>query len=83
MKVYASAVLALSVIPSTGAFVSTLKKSAGVSELKVQADKNAWVGPAATVVAGLTLASQVAVATPLQAMEAPALVAPMIMQQGR
>ncbi|KAL3918757.1 MAG: hypothetical protein SGARI_007379, partial [Bacillariaceae sp.] len=80
MKVSASAVLALSLLPSTGAFVSTAKKSASVSELNLHADKNAWVGPTATAVAGLTLVSQMAGATPVQAVDAATMIPPMITQ---
>ena len=80
MKVSASAVLALSLLPSTGAFVSTFKKSASVSELNLQADKNAWVGPTATAVAGLALASQMAAAAPVQAVDASTIIPPMITQ---
>ena len=83
MKVSASAVLALSLLPSTGAFVSTVKTTSAPSvssQLNLQADK--WAGPAATAIAGLTLASQMAGAAPVQSVDAVNNVPPMI-QQGR
>ena len=83
MKVSASAVLALSLLPSTGAFVSTVKTTSAPSvssQLNLQADK--WAGPAATAIAGLTLASQMAGAAPVPAVDAVNNLPPMI-QQGR
>ena len=82
MKVSASAVLALALLPSAGAFVSHSKTSASPCQLSLHTDKSAWLGPAATAAAGLTLASQIAGATPVPTMDAVAVVPPMI-QQGR
>jgi hypothetical protein len=63
MKVTGAAILALSCIPSTVAFVTTSHKSS-TSQLNLKADnKNDWFGPTVTAVAGLTLASQMAVAS--------------------
>jgi hypothetical protein len=63
MKVSGAAILALSCIPSTVAFVTTSHKSS-TSQLNLKADnKNDWFGPTVTAVAGLTLASQMAVAS--------------------
>jgi hypothetical protein len=69
MKISGAAVLAMAYLPSTGAFVSTFnKKPIGTTtELNLQVDKQTWVGPTVAALAGMTLASQVAGAAPLDA----------------
>lgn len=67
MKIYGAAVLAISCIPSTVAFVGNTHKSVNtqLSLQKENGNNDSWndiIGPAVTVLAGLTLASQMAVA---------------------
>lgn len=63
MKIYGATVLAISCIPSTVAFVTNSHKSVN-TELNLQ--KKIVVGPAVTGLAGLTLASQMAFAVPVE-----------------
>ena len=66
MKISSAAVLAISCIPSTVAFVTFGQNSINANtQLNLQKEdgKNSWVGPALTGLAGLTLASQMAVAS--------------------
>ena len=69
MKIYGAAVLAISCIPSTVAFVGNTHKSVNtgtqLSLQKENGNNDSWnniIGPAVTGLAGLTLASQMAVA---------------------
>lgn len=69
MKIFSGAVLAISCIPSTVAFVANTQKSAK-THLKLKAENgnneslDHMVGPALAGLAGLTLASHMAVAAP-------------------
>ena len=70
MKIYSGAVLAISCIPSTVAFVANTQKSVKTQlNLKAENRNNEsldhMVGPALAGLAGLTLASHMAVAAPL------------------
>jgi hypothetical protein len=87
MKISNAAVVALTCISSSRAFVSTsshIQKPIGTTtELNLQVDKHAWIGPTTTLVVGLTLVSQVAGAAPV---ETASLLEPPIvpfMQQGK
>ena len=66
MKIIGAALLAVSCMPYSAAFIGP-QVARQTSKLNLlgnsDGDSPAWVGPAATVVAGLTVASQVAGAT--------------------
>jgi hypothetical protein len=66
MQIFGAAVLAISALPCSAAFMApqVAFRSSRTSKLNLQnADGDSYVGPAATIVAGLTLASQMAGAT--------------------
>jgi phosphohistidine swiveling domain-containing protein len=66
MKIFCAAVLAVSCMPYSAAFTGpqVVNRSAQASKLnlhgKSDGESPSWVGPAAAVVTGLTVASQVA-----------------------
>ena len=66
MKIFGAAVLAVSCMPYSAAFISpqVVNRPAQASKLnlhgKSDGESRSWVGPAATLVAGLTVASHVA-----------------------
>lgn len=62
MKFFSGAVLAISCVPSSVAFVANTQKSV-TTQLNLKAEN--VVGPALAGLAGLTLASNMAVAAPL------------------
>ena len=67
MKIFSGAVLAISCVPSSVAFVANTQKSV-TTQLNLKAENGSWdnvVGPALAGLAGLTLASNMAVAAPL------------------
>ncbi len=82
MKIFSGAVLAIACVPSSVAFVANTQKSVQ-TQLNVKADGNIMVGPALAGLAGLTLASQVAGAAPLDQAVSPQIDAtPIIVQEG-
>ena len=62
MKIFGAAVVVVSCMPYSAAFIGPQVTHRQVSKVNLQSDGDSpsWVGPAATVVAGLTVASQMA-----------------------
>ena len=87
MKIFSGAVLAISCIPSSVAFVANTQRSVKTQlNLKAENENNgSWnhaVGPALAGLAGLTLASQMAVAAPLDPSVAEIGSTPIVVQGG-